>query len=167
MTVSGSGKTVSIKGATALIQSNGVSLKVINLTDKSSKAVTVMNGTQSLTIANGHEALFTQKAPTLADVFDVHQIGHRALHSRDLGNNGWLTLSQVNLQDSLMHHPLLKQVHHTRNLNISKRIVDQIMLTAAIMNTLGADRTSFQQGLPEDESGNSAIIASHCANCSL
>jgi hypothetical protein len=165
-TINACGKVVSIKGATALVQSNGSSLKVINLTDKSSKSVSIIDGIQSLTLANGQEALFTKQAPTLADIFDAHKVGHRGLHSRDLGSNGWLTLSHINLQDALVHHPLLKQVHHAR-LNLSKKIVGQIMLTAAIMNTLGADKTSFQQGIPEDEGGTGAIIASHCSNCSL
>jgi hypothetical protein len=169
LNITGCGRIVSVtKGATALIQSNGTSLKVINLTDKANNSVAVINAGKRITVTNGQEVLLSTKPPTLSDVFDNHRIGHRALHSQDLGADGWLTLSHVNLQDELVHHPLLKQVHHARDLNVSKRIVGQIMLTAAIMNTMGANRTSFQQGLPEDEkNGAGAVIAAHCSNCSL
>jgi hypothetical protein len=152
------------KDAVTLIEAQGKSLKIVDLSDRGQHAVKVNFGAYSHSLKNGQEVLLTSKAPALSEVYSVSRIGHRGLDSQEIGEHGWVTLSHVYIPHVLAHHPLLKHVRTHGSANGDK-VVDQVLRTAAALHVLGNNPQSYTQGQPEDEAVSRTIVSANCKGC--
>src|SRR5690606_36637390 len=70
-----SGATVKIsRDAVALVKVTDHFLKIVNLTDSTSNSIQVHIGTDAMSLTPGREIVLSDRAPSLAHIFDVHQI---------------------------------------------------------------------------------------------
>lgn len=153
------------KGAVALVSSNSISVKVICVSEKANKSVIVVSQNKVANLLSGQELLLSKKAPALADLYDIHNIGHRNIVSEDLSGSGWVTTSEIYLVDALANHPLLKAIRQHGQNDMARKVINEITTTAAALSILGRNAGTYTQGQPEDESGLTAVVASRCASC--
>lgn len=159
-------KIVVAKGAVALVKAAEGTTKVTNLSDLASHSVRLIAQGRSIDLLPAREAIFSKAAPNLGHIFDVYQIGHHSIVSQPLENKGWITTSQIALMDELIYQPLLVAIRtDAKYADAKKAMVDQVMKTAAIFNTLHG-RESYVRGEIEDQVTAYTVIADKgCASC--
>jgi len=150
----------------ALVEFDGAALKVINLCDLRGESVVITHGNQALSVDTGREVILTAKAPALPHLYNVHDIGHRQVSSKNLGKDGWITASEIDLTDILAKHPLVSLLRRQASSSEpERRLVSQVTKAAAIMTILHGTKEPFQRGVPEDEQGAIAVVAGKCVSC--
>jgi hypothetical protein len=165
ITVKAFGAAVRIhKGAIALVKVESHFLKVVNLTDMASRSVTISVGNDSLALLPGRELILSERAPNLSYIFDLHQIGHRTIISRQIGERIWATTSEVALADELIHQPLLRWIRF-QHISSGQPLVNQIVKTAAALQTI-MHQSEYVRGETDDEIESSQALARGCATCS-
>jgi hypothetical protein len=163
--VTGFGASVNIsKNAIALIKLEDHFIKIVNLTDLANNSVTVSAGTEHLSLLPGHELVLSDRAPNLSHIFDVHQVGHRTILSRQMNNKIWATTAEVALPDELIYQPLLRSVH-TSDHPHAQAIINQVLKTAAVLQTI-RHGSEYVRGETDDEMESSELIAHGCITCS-
>ncbi|MBI4532786.1 MAG: hypothetical protein HY711_02475 [Candidatus Melainabacteria bacterium] len=153
------------KGAVGLVQANATGLKVMNLGDFRKNSLQLVSGKHVIDLRPGQELVCTDSPPTLSDVFDIHQLGHRGISSRYVPELGWITSSEVSIKDVLTHHPLVAAMRIAGKHPTEKKVVAHMVKTAAIINLVHPSERIFQQGQPEDETGSSMRVAARCNSC--
>jgi hypothetical protein len=152
-------------GAVALVQVKDGALKAVDLGDFHRNSVRVVAGKRVINLAPGRELILSEGAPSLSDVFDVHKLGHRGIVSSNLPEVGWLTSSEVALNDYLSHHPLVAALRSDSSDAAARAAIGQVKKTAAVVVLLRRGGGAFQRGEPEDETGGTMRIAARCNSC--
>lgn len=162
----GDEQVVVSKGAVALIRTGNGMTKVTNLSDLHANSVRVIANNKSIDVLPAREIILSRTAPALGTIFDVHQVGHHSIISQPISGGSWITTAQVSLVDELAYQPLLVSIRNQDQYKLAnKQMVDQIVKTAAIFQTLHGHET-YVRGEIEDETTAYAMIADKgCSSC--
>lgn len=137
-------------GTCCIVQYDRQQLKVINVCDLHKDAISIVSRNHSFVVPTASEIIVSDSAPDFANVYDIHQIGHRKLESNEVPELGWVTRSEISLVDALKFHPLLKTIRDDQNSSPKKKALDQLTKTAAIVNMIAARKGPYLRGDPSD-----------------
>jgi hypothetical protein len=151
------------KGAIVLVEANGKGLKVVNFADRKAESVNIVTANQVLKPMSGQQVLISNRAPGLYDVFDHQKVAHRGTATKKVDGLGWVTASEVNLASAIKHHPAL-QAMRAASFVESKKAIEHITKTAAVLAVMHNSPEPFQTVSNEDENTSSDLQA-NCHSC--
>jgi biotin synthase-related radical SAM superfamily protein len=98
-------------------------------------------------------------------VFDISKVGHRTTSTTQVNGFGWLTSSEIAINDLVSNQPLLASLQKNLTAKPEKKMLAQVIKTAATVNTVRKNAGPFLYGEPDDENGTTKRVAARCNQC--
>lgn len=154
-------------GAMGVINFDGTTLKVINMGDTKRDSMHLFVGGQTFAILPSREIIISANPPSLSDIFDPFQVGHRSTTSRYVEKVGWFTNSEVMLSDLVVHHQLVRSCHHNTRSRNAQALSELLIKNAAALAILhvNSNVNPFERGLPFDPNKQILRMATRCNSC--
>lgn len=133
----------------ALIEADRDTLRVIDFSDQRKDGVKVVLGRLLVSLRPGVKVFVTPAKPSVAEIFDIPEVGQRSITVTEVPGLGFVTTSEVLLNDELGAEPLLAAVRSQGRAAVSPKMVKDITKMAAILNVVLRNREPYQKIKPE------------------